>query len=546
MKLRKQLLESIQQNDQQSKALTELYKWLCHNEDSPLLHCPIRLMNMWHVDFPPILIDITGDKPRAAYCTQIQPYSGDDTYFSSVVSAMRLDYCNAKGDLKSYWVSDLNMPRREVFMLANRDAAEACLSEQEKQEIAKLRFVDYDRYRMDHSHSRALYSDFMTVPKAVNALRQSLGLEPATPQANNRMLQQIEKIVKNCRPVALIPSDRAISDIYFSEPDDCFGSCMAGNHESYFRMYDDLQRMDRLKMLLVYPNQETADGAGDYDCAHIGRALLWCDAEGTPKWIDRVYAHNVAGSLDRGTLEVVEQWCLSNDITKTVNVIKNPYLTERGFGGATIRIPAPSDHPDDYHKVPYVDSLSYWCADGYLRNTEDAATVIAEFDQTDGSYSGGPERVEDYRGDMILADDAVDYYDGGYIDVNVAAELSPHHYGSGEHACDYEVTRDWRGDYIVDEHRNQCLDGEWAHNDDVTELYDGTYAHPGMDITTLHDGSIAADDYHDIVQLHDGDYALKSDCTQASNGEWVLTDDLAQYEADNAPEIESELEEQTA
>lgn len=48
-----------------------------------------------------------------------------------------------------------------------------------------------------------------------------------------------------------------------------------------------------------------------------------------------------------------------------------------------------------------------------------------------------------------------------------------------------------------------------AESDDVTELFDGTYArNDDGNLVELHDGSFAIDGHHDIVRLHNDDYAL--------------------------------------
>lgn len=85
--------------------------------------------------------------------------------------------------------------------------------------------------------------------------------------------------------------------------------------------------------------------------------------------------------------------------------------------------------------------------------------------------------------------------------------------------------------YLADEEELEAFagyDGDeiQAYSDDVTELFDGSYAlNTDNNLIELHDGSFAIFGHHDVVELHDGDYALDEDTVCLHDGDYALSGD---------------------
>ena len=476
-----------------------------------------EMTNLTYHQNCPIIIDLSQDRPMAAYCTQYA--KNQYSVYESNIRVARADFMDRNGKLHSHWV-DNNMSDgiRWTDYLFNETYMRTEAPEEMK---VKMNFVGYVIDDINFYHSWAKYSDLMTLPKAINALRKSINLAPLDPPVTNRILADIQTIVDNATPVVDL-WDGKPSCIYTSENADYpvnLGSCMSGNPASWFELYDDLYNSGKLKILVVWKSVTCERVAGN----HVARALVWCDSQGTPKWIDRLYARQRHGSIDPNIVDLVYDWCVANNITKTVSY-KNTALLSKGLDKTSLRI-KPDYDIENYDHLPYVDSLCYWCSDGYLRDSNAGHRVVRTLDQTDGSSNDENEdNVEDIDGEWINEEDARDYVDGGYIHCDNAEMLSSVYYNEWVYERHGETTEDYDNQTIRDCDRQLCRDGEYCHDSVAIYLdYCREYAHPSMEVVETCHGHDAWID--DVTCLHDGSYCLTENAVEISGGRWAWDQD---------------------
>lgn len=269
-----------------------------------------------------------------------------------------------------------------------------------------------------------------------------------------------------------------------------YTSCMAGDPEEWFELYDYMQRRDQLQLMEIVRAEE-----------HIGRALVWFGSNPDDKYLDRIYAPPYRDSFEPDVVQAIKDFCAAEGIMKTVY----PQTAERiglcHVSGFSIDTGA---GPEDFSYYPYVDSMRYFGHDGRLRNYSGREAIV--LDQTDG----GPH-VEDYvtleNGDRVPKDDAryCQRFDEWHH-MNDVTWSSLHH------------------DWIPDDRLLELHDGTYTFddNDEVVQLHNGEHALID-DTIELHDGEHAL--ACEATELHDGSYALADDCVQLYNGEYALSDD---------------------
>jgi|694.fasta_scaffold20824_7 hypothetical protein len=332
----------------------------------------------------------------------------------------------------------------------------------------------------------------------INAMLKGYGLPELDTLAGNDMLAKIAAAMDDERAVVSWLGD-PISELYCNETSDYqkFTSCMKGSPSDYFEIYDELQDAGSLRMLLVHKASNTDGGT------HIGRALVWVGQNPDDSYIDRIYCASAASSSDPNPMVVqaIADFCKAEGITKTVfeqTARLIPWLTH-----ATLRVKS-NFYFDHY---PYVDSLRYLYDDGWLSTSSSRGYECRTLDQTDGRYNGEDEDREE----------EIECACGGWY------PESDTHYSSARGDYYHESDASWVAtshDYIPNDDIVTIGREEYdCERDDVIELHDGGYALID-DVVLLYDGNYALCD--DAVELPDGDYVLREDATENKDGTWSL------------------------
>lgn len=260
-------------------------------------------------------------------------------------------------------------------------------------------------------HVRVSYEDTMATPIAcsgkpvatINKWLKRYDLPPIDTERSNRWLADISTALAAREfTVEWIPEYVPISEVYSEwEGDEAegspeLGSCMSGISSTFFELYDDLQRAGKLTMLLIKDRG-----------LHCGRALVWRD--NNELYLDRVYCIRMNSAFPQKAIDAVRQFLGDEGIEKCVYSTDgfSMHLSHRRL---SVRVPYCTDR---YDSVPYVDSLRYWYADGYLSSSSDRGAFLrAELNRTDGELEINeeeeePSEVEDLNGDMIPEDEAI-------------------------------------------------------------------------------------------------------------------------------------------
>jgi hypothetical protein len=326
----------------------------------------------------------------------------------------------------------------------------------------------------------------------INAMLKGYGLPQLDTLAGNDMLARIAAAVNDERAVVSW-LEGPISELYSGEDSGYqkFTSCMKGSPSGFFEMYDELQDAGRLRMLLVHkasmPDPDT----------HIGRALVWVGENPADSYIDRIYCESSPSSSDPHPMVVqaIADFCKAEGIAKTVFEQTSrliPWLTH-----TTLRVKC-SFHFDYY---PYVDSLRYLYDDGWLSTSSSRGYGCRILNQTDGTYEGADE---DDQEEEEIECACGNWYPESETRYSNARE---EHY----HMSDVS----WLGtshDYIP--------------NDDIVEINGTDYDGESDDVVQLHDGDYALID--DVVRLRGGDYALCDDAVELPDGGYVLRVDATE------------------
>ena len=357
-------------------------------------------------------------------------------------------------------------------------------------EKSGARLVEYTREYIYNYESKSRWSDYMRPVAAINSLRKMLGMTLLTQDITNDMLSKIPDIIDSMKYHCDFITGN-ISDVYASESDSQFGSCMAGEDQSRFELYDYLQRIGKLGMITI------TNGRGE----HSGRALVWYGTNPDDLYLDRVYAHTRNSVKLRAVLDVVKEFCAANNINKCVH---DSCIGEIGLEFRNIRISLGGAGHYNFSEYPYVDSMRYWYSDGCLRNRKsssiDGCYLVGSLDQTDGS------------GDFEDDENMVTLHHGGRSHIDDAIYVDRH----GEWYCNDDVVCTHNGDYEL---REDCglLDESnygrraWAHDDDITEAHNGE--------------NILSDDAVEIGNENSGEYAHTDDAVEMPDGIYLLYTD---------------------
>jgi hypothetical protein len=232
--------------------------------------------------------------------------------------------------------------------------------------------------------------------------------------------------------------------------------------------------------------------------------LVWVGENPADSYIDRIYCESSPSSSDPHPMVVqaIADFCKAEGIAKTVFGQTSrliPWLTD-----TSLRVKC-NFHFDRY---PYVDSLRYLYADGWLSTSSSRGYDCRILDQTDGTYDGADE--DELEEEIQCA--CGNWYPESATQYSRARE---------EHYHESDVS--WvptASSYIPND--DIVMIGRAAYDcesDDVFELHNGDYALRD-DVVFLRCGDYALCD--DAVELPDGDYVLRVDATENKDGTWSV------------------------
>jgi hypothetical protein len=353
-------------------------------------------------------------------------------------------------------------------------------------EKSGVRLLNYT-YDHTYSHDRmSRWSDFMRPVTAINSMRKMLGMPTLTQDITNVMLSKIPDIILSMKYYCELWNG-SISEVYSSENDDQFGSCMAGESSERFELYDYLQCGGKLQILVI------RNGNGE----HCGRALVWYGTNPDDKYLDRIYTRRRNGVKLRDALAAVKEFCEDNGIHKCVH---DECVSDVGLEFRRVSISVGCE-PHSFEEFPYVDSMRHWFSDGRIRNSESTANAyrIGQMNQTDGSaeFDDDDNYVTLSCGSRCHVDDAIyverygEYYhtqdvvcvvNGEYELQEDCSQLDENHYptryGRSQRAHDDDVVTAHNGECILTNDAveiNGVGTCEYAHTDAVVEMPDGIF-----------------------------------------------------------------------
>ena len=319
----------------------------------------------------------------------------------------------------------------------------------------------------------------------INTLLKSYGLPLLDTMAGNEMLAKISTYLNGER-VVVSWLDEPISGLYSQEEtgrQQDFTSCMTGCDAHYFELYDDLQRAGHLRMLLVHKASNTDSGD------HIGRALVWCGQNPDDLYLDRIYCPRSSTSSDPrpDIVEAIANFCKAEGIVKAVFEQTSRLIPALTL--ATLRVRCNNYEYDAY---PYVDSLRYLYRDGWISTSSARGEYHRVLNQTDGRYEG-----QDEQEDLVLCACGNQY---------------------PESETRYSDARD--GHYHEDEVSWVCTSNSYIPCDDIVHINRTDYDRERDNVVELHDGDYALE--RDAVELPNGDFVLREDAHENKDGTWSV------------------------
>jgi len=242
------------------------------------------------------------------------------------------------------------------------------------EQIAKLMIkvpMDGDIDYMSYLYPRDFDWEETKPIKAWNKIADIMGIERLTVKEGNAFLGSLNAATIGSKMNCFLTAER-ISDVYNGGFYMQFNSCMGGKDCDFFELYDTLQEDGQLEMIVIQ-----AQNGKD-----MGRALIWIGSNPSDRYIDKVYVHHSSsGIANINAIEAVREYCVANNITKTVS----SFCINMGLGFDLISnlfIPIPFN---PLNKYPYVDSMRYWSQDGLRSQNNNGAAIIA-MNSTEGRF----------------------------------------------------------------------------------------------------------------------------------------------------------------
>ena len=353
---------------------------------------------------------------------------------------------------------------------------------------------------------------------AINALLKRHAFNPLTTAEGNELLALIDELVRGNEAVVRWMDERP-SSVYCNEviPDEVYCSCMKGEPEEWFEIYDDFYQADKLRVVGIFRQEE-----------RVGRALCWTGTNPDELYLDRVYAPGHRSTFDSDIIKAVKAFCAAEGITRTVFDQTADLFGLTMVSKFSIKTPK-GQTPGCYSHFPYVDSLYYFEWDGTLRNYSRGGRY-ALLHNTDGGA------VDEYGSSLGGEDD-------GYVEVTAGSREGQRYPENETRWVDREQEiyhlrdvshSDYLGEYVVDDESVLTYDGHLIWLDDATSLHDGERAHDDdSDLVLLSNGEYAIDGRDKIIVLHDGTTVLDDgdlDWTTTAGGECALRKDCVEVD----------------
>ncbi len=239
--------------------------------------------------------------------------------------------------------------------------------------------------------------------------------------------------------------DTDVSGFYSNEPENYNGSCMAGKHESYFKLYDfinDHPTNDVEVKIVGFKSKDII----------LARGLLWCktyrDALGgiTAKayFLDRIYIHNKLQNSSFAKLQfelyqTIRKYYKADQLRAFNKTQIESYILHKYDNTAKFvfkcKISYPSfcisveGYEETLSKYPYMDTFKY-IDDSEILSIEDGDNIKI-LDQTDGSFT---------QADTCSCDECGDYFDQDELEYSEPED---------QHLCpDCREYIDERGEFV--------------------------------------------------------------------------------------------------
>lgn len=172
--------------------------------------------------------------------------------------------------------------------------------------------------------------------------------------------------------------------------------------------------------------------------------------------------------------------------------------------------------------APYIDG-GVQCVDESHSHGEKHLTITENGEYECCSTGGGYEAQN-----SCTCDDC-----GRRVDEDEQYSVGYHHDNTVGPCCidDYQHVTGRRGEtyYVPDDEAVEC-DGDWYDREylaehDIVQLHDGDYAQQQDTVYIESQGDYYRSDDHDVVEDHNNEWQLREDCVELANGDWALSDD---------------------
>ena len=319
-----------------------------------------------------------------------------------------------------------------------------------------------------------LYSAPCSVISGVNAFLEGRGYDKLSSKKGNLWLAaMVDSATPNTHKII----DYKISRAYYEEPFsldygrdfdlsdanyDCyggededdntceaplFGSCMSGCPRYLFELYDRVQSIGNLKMIVT----ENADGE------RTGRVLVWRDDDGN-WYADRLYAQECRNEPTQAVQDAMRAAFDEIGVTRACYQATGDVFDLPVYKNMKIRHGIDIDECDHY---PYADTMYFLCDDGYLRCTHPSDANYASRQMR--SCGGTADDVRVMVGTCSYREEDCLNIDGTYYPLSDLVEIDGDYY----HYEDEDIT------YINGRHYLKCdrdimeIDGEYRLVADV-------------------------------------------------------------------------------
>jgi hypothetical protein len=350
---------------------------------------------------------------------------------------------------------------------------------------------------------------------AINTMLKRMGYAPLdTPESNGLLAQLDELLLQFVASVRWL--DGRPSWVYHNDSCSAYSSCMSGEPEEWFELYDSFYNDGRLRVLGIFRGGE-----------RIGRALVWTGENPADLYLDRVYAPGNRSTFDSDVVKAVKAFCQAEGIAKTCFNQTAEWFDLTMVNKLKLRVPHERG-PDYFDRVPYVDSMYRFGNNGWLYNYAPNITGGYRIMQsTNGRFDDSDEDEGADNDDRTYVDNGPG--SGDYHDSDDCCWVMRLDETWLRYYCTYS---DHLDEYIPDTMSVETYENHLIWKDDAVELFDDEWA-DGNDpyLVCLSDGQWAVRCHHEVITMHDGTIVVDDgdlDWTTTVNGENALREDCVE------------------